>query len=137
MAKGLYLLLMKLERAKTITVGKLGSFTFEPGFYVYVGSAWGPGGIEARVRRHIRRARQGGGKLHWHLDYLLPHVDELKAISLPGETDECGLADALAAALKAERFPPGFGAGDCRCAGHLLRVSLSEASILGILDSFG
>jgi hypothetical protein len=33
-----------------------------PGTYVYAGSAFGPGGIRARLRRHFRRDK----KLHWY-----------------------------------------------------------------------
>ena len=36
---------------------------------------------------------------------------------------ECELAGALAALPGAERLPRRFGAGDCRCAGHLVRFA--------------
>ncbi len=36
------------------------------GYYIYVGSAFGPGGVNARVSRHFRNTK----KLHWHIDYL-------------------------------------------------------------------
>lgn len=53
------------ERAE-IVVGKLGVLEAQPGYYVYVGSAFGPGGVAARVGRHFRREKT----LRWHMDYL-------------------------------------------------------------------
>ena len=37
-----------------VPIGKLGVLHLLPGIYVYVGSAFGPGGIAARVGRHAR-----------------------------------------------------------------------------------
>ncbi|MGH8626698.1 MAG: DUF123 domain-containing protein [Gammaproteobacteria bacterium] len=45
----------------------MGKFTFVPGFYAYVGSACGHGGIRARVSHHLASIAQP----HWHIDYLL------------------------------------------------------------------
>ncbi|HYA22015.1 MAG TPA: DUF123 domain-containing protein [Thermoproteota archaeon] len=39
---------------------------FHPGLYLYVGSARGPGGLRARVARHLRRDKVR----KWHIDYL-------------------------------------------------------------------
>ena len=50
---GTYALLLRLDAAVQLAVGRLGDFTFPEGDYVYVGSARGPGGLRARVRRHI------------------------------------------------------------------------------------
>ncbi|MBK9053356.1 MAG: DUF123 domain-containing protein [Chloroflexi bacterium] len=36
------------------------------GWYVYVGSAFGPGGVKGRVGHHMRPQT----KPHWHIDYL-------------------------------------------------------------------
>ena len=69
-SKGTYALVLHLECTEEITVGKLGMFTFPAGYYLYVGSALGPGGLEARLARHRRR----GKKLRWHIDYLLEHA---------------------------------------------------------------
>lgn len=44
----------------------MGTFRVPEGKLVYVGSARGPGGLLARVRRHFRR----GKSLKWHIDYL-------------------------------------------------------------------
>ena len=50
--KGTYALVLQLERQEEIAIGKLGTFTFPAGYYLYVGSALGPGGLEARLARH-------------------------------------------------------------------------------------
>ena len=48
-SKGIYALVLHLEHREEITVGKLGTVTFPAGYYLYVGSALGPGGLEARL----------------------------------------------------------------------------------------
>ena len=53
-------------QALEILVGRLGALPVEPGFYVYVGSAFGPGGLERRVGRHATTEK----KHRWHIDYL-------------------------------------------------------------------
>ena len=62
--KGSYALIIRLNRAKRLTVGRLGEFYFPAGHYIYLGSALN--GLESRVRRHLRRDK----KLHWHIDFL-------------------------------------------------------------------
>jgi len=37
-----------------------------PGYYIYIGSAFGPGGVRARMLRHLRADKPK----HWHIDYL-------------------------------------------------------------------
>ncbi len=65
--KGAYVLLMRLDEDTTIATGALGELHFRAGEYCYVGSANGPGGIEARVGRHLRKEK----KKRWHIDYFL------------------------------------------------------------------
>ena len=66
LGKGTYCLVLNLQKSQEILVGKLGNFYFEKGYYVYVGSAFGPGGIKARVKRHLKRVKP----FHWHIDYF-------------------------------------------------------------------
>lgn len=47
-------------------VGKLGTFDFPPGNYAYVGSAFGGGGVAARVARHL----DPHTVKRWNVDYL-------------------------------------------------------------------
>lgn len=66
-SKGTYVLIVSVGETKPLVIGRLGEFTIIPGYYAYVGSAFGPGGIRARVRHHI----EAGHEPHWHIDYLL------------------------------------------------------------------
>ena len=112
--KGLYILVLKLAKETTITIGKLGTFTFPPGTYCYVGQARAH--LRQRLARHCRKNKP----LRWHIDYFLPHV-EMQAILLfpPNDTAECALAQQVAK-KGGIPFPPRFGASDCRCPGHLI-----------------
>lgn len=88
----------------------------KPGWYVYSGSANGPGGIRARVGRHMRRAK----RQHWHIDGLTGFADKRSALVLPGGS-ECALVHAMEATGRFAHPAPGFGSTDCRaCASHLL-----------------
>jgi Uri superfamily endonuclease len=98
-----------------LAVGSLGTITFERGWYAYVGSA--ARGREARVARHLAAEKP----LRWHADYLFTAFPARGAWLVDGAAGECALAVALAALPGAERTPRRFGAGDCRCAGHLVR----------------
>ena len=115
--RGTYALLLRLEPGKEIVVGKLGTFLFPEGYYAYVGSALGPGGLAARVARHCRCDK----KLFWHIDYFLADaqvVDLLYHVS--GQPLECVWAGALRHMCGARVVAPGFGASDCRCSSHLV-----------------
>jgi Uri superfamily endonuclease len=66
-SKGTYLLVASLAAVQRIAIGRLGAFDFIPGYYLYVGSAFGSGGLRARLQTHLA-ARANP---HWHIDYLL------------------------------------------------------------------
>ena len=63
---GTYALLLRARSGGRIQIGRCGSLAVRPGWYVYVGSAFGPGGLRARLRHHCRLAERP----HWHIDYL-------------------------------------------------------------------
>lgn len=114
---GAYCLILRLEQATFVAVGKLGEFDFQAGWYVYAGSAHGPGGLRGRLQHHLRPVV----KPHWHIDYLRPHA-RLRAIwyrtgAAVGEEHDWAavLSDLPGAAIPAKRF----GASDCRCPSHL------------------
>jgi Uri superfamily endonuclease len=123
---GTYALLIDVIGTVELTVGKLGFVRLPPGPYVYVGSAHGPGGLNGRLARHVRRDRQR----HWHIDYLTemtptPYVYfEIDARRL-----ECRWAQRILDLDGATAPAPGFGSSDCRngCLAHLVRLP----------DSFG
>ena len=115
--RGTYALLLQLKPGKEIVVGRLGTFFFPEGYYAYVGSAFGPGGLAARVARHCRHQK----KLFWHIDYVLADAQVLDLFyDLSGQPLECVWAGALQHMPGARIIAPGFGASDCRCSSHLV-----------------
>jgi Uri superfamily endonuclease len=106
-----YQLIIQLDEAAAITVGRLGSFVFPAGRYVYTGSA--RRNMEARIRRHLSRDK----RLRWHIDYLLAHPHASVVGVIRSDTGECALNQRTAGRVVA----PGFGASDCRagCGSHL------------------
>lgn len=142
--KGTYALLLQLEEPREITVGRLGRFVFPAGYYLYVGSALGPGGLEARLARHLARSHtsriplqlerrdrgvrpgdlRGKKRLRWHIDYLLECARLIEVWSVPsGERLECLWARAARELPGAQIPVPGFGASDCRCPAHLVHFA--------------
>jgi Uri superfamily endonuclease len=113
----LYVVLTRVPRRTRLPVGSLGEITLERGWYAYVGSA--ARAREARVARHLALEKP----LRWHADYLFTAFAAARAWLVDGADGECELAAALAALPGADRRPRRFGAGDCRCAGHLVRFT--------------
>ena len=112
---GSYLLLLELGQAKAIRVGRLGTFDFPQGWYVYVGSALA--GLEQRASRHLRPALVQ----HWHLDYLRAEAPVREVHLFPSSCrQECDLARVLLSLPGASIPAPRFGASDCRCPAHLV-----------------
>jgi Uri superfamily endonuclease len=109
-APGTYVLLLHLGQSATAQIGKLGKFTFSEGEYTYIGSAHGPGGLRARLSRHLRAEKA----LHWHIDYLiaLAPIVAIWWIASP-ERQECVWAQSLAALPNVSVPVPGFGSSDC------------------------
>ena len=115
-APRLYVVLTYVPRQTTVPVGALGPVVFERGWYAYVGSA-------ARTRRtRVARHLAPDKPLRWHADYLFTAFPARRAWLVDGAVGECELAGALAALPGASRPSRRFGAGDCRCAGHLVRL---------------
>lgn len=117
--QGIYALILELRREQVLRIGRLGEQVFEPGIYIYVGSALGPGGLRARLMRHLRTA--DNKRAHWHIDALTASGRMLEIWwQAAAERMECEWA--AAAAMHAYYRPPRFGASDCRCEGHLLQM---------------
>jgi Uri superfamily endonuclease len=49
---GTYALVLSSSSDRRIRIGKFGLLHIRPGFYIYVGSAFGPGGLGARIAHH-------------------------------------------------------------------------------------
>lgn len=130
---GTYVLILHLPRsAENVRIGRLGWFRFPSGWYAYVGSAQGPGGLAARLARHLRQPKP----LHWHIDYLRAQAQPVEAWYV-AETQkrECAWARALSGFPGASVPMPRFGASDCRCPAHLIRFAAppDAATLAGIL----
>jgi Uri superfamily endonuclease len=116
-AQGAYLLWLPLPRAVEVAAPRPGA-RLSAGVYLYFGSANGPGGLRARVARHLRSEKRP----RWHVDQLTAAAgDEARALAWVGG-GECAWRAAVQAAGAGVPVP-GFGASDCRaCRAHLLRL---------------
>jgi Uri superfamily endonuclease len=113
---GTYALILLAEKPAQLTVGRLGSLQIATGYYAYAGSAFGPGGLRARLSHHNRITDAP----HWHMDYLRPQVDIVEIWYTSDEKSrEHQWAGHLAAHKRASLPLPGFGASDCACRTHL------------------
>ena len=116
--RGSYVLLLRARTAARASVGRLGDVALRPGHYLYVGSAFGPGGVRARVARHCRTDKPR----HWHLDHVREHLEPtaLWCCHAP-ERLEHVWARALLVAPGLEPVA-GFSASDCDCPSHLFHA---------------
>lgn len=110
---GAYVLALSITAPMTVRLGGAGA-ALPAGRYLYCGSAYGPGGMRARLARHFRRDKA----VRWHVDQLTTHGHVTGAWAIP-RGDECDLVWRLGL------LPvpiDGFGASDCgHCRSHLLR----------------
>jgi Uri superfamily endonuclease len=118
---GTYVLWLRSRRSGQTVIGRLGPLVLQPGIYLYVGSAQGPGGLRARVDRHARAAK----RRHWHVDYLRAHT-RLEAVYYSEEAVEHEWAREIARAPGAEIPLARFGASDCGCPAHMFYFAKSE-----------
>jgi histidyl-tRNA synthetase len=110
--RGAYVLLIETSAPVAVSIARA-RCKLTSGRYLYCGSANGPGGLHARLARHMRREKA----VRWHVDQLTTRGIVRGAWIFP-EGDECALVARLA------HLPtpiPGFGSSDCRrCRSHLL-----------------
>ncbi len=115
--KGIYVLVIQLNKNTYVRVGKLGKFFFTKGLYAYVGSA--QVNLEKRIERHYKKEKQ----VFWHIDYLL-QKPEFKIAKVFYETankaEECKIANEIAMQGKPVK---GFGCSDCKCQSHLFYLT--------------
>ena len=112
---GTYLMLLECRKTTRLSIGQLGNMNVVPGFYLYVGSAYGPGGIEARLRHHHKIATRA----HWHIDYLRIVANILEVWCVYRTRCEHDWARHLMNDESASLPLTGFGSSDCDCASHL------------------
>lgn len=127
---GNYVLLLHLPHNQQLTIGKLGDFDFPAGWYAYVGSAFGSGGLVGRLKHHLKPVEQP----HWHIDYLR-QAAQVKEIWLSPDTEshEQAWVDLMLAIPGATFFIEGFGASDSTRESHLIyfdvRPSLEDFAV--------
>jgi Uri superfamily endonuclease len=132
--KGIYTLVVEIAAPLSVEVGLLGRLTFSDGLYLYTGSALGPGGLNRRVARHLRRQKA----LFWHIDHLLASKGVSVKLAIWGTTDEnleCELNRSLK--LSFRTAARGFGSSDCTesCSSHLLScVGHSLSHVIDIVS---
>ncbi|MFQ5923303.1 MAG: DUF123 domain-containing protein [Anaerolineales bacterium] len=115
-SSGTYALLLRCSGPRRLDIGCLGTLIARQGVYVYIGSAFGPGGLSARVGHH----RKVSARPRWHVDYLRS-VTELQRCWYTSDP-QCREHEwaAVLRELPGASIPvPGFGSSDCSCPSHL------------------
>jgi Uri superfamily endonuclease len=106
-----YQLTIHLKNKVILTIGKLGTFEFPAGHYIYTGSA--KKNIERRIIRHIGQKKS----LKWHIDYLLGSQQAAIIKAERFSQPECVVNQNTKGLILMNRL----GATDCKnnCGGHL------------------
>jgi Uri superfamily endonuclease len=113
---GTYALMLTCQKPGTVRIGRLGDLALQPGVYIYVGSAFGMGGLSARIGHH----RRISARPHWHVDHLRVACDLSEVwFTTTAGCREHSWAKALARLPGATVPMPGFGSSDCACETHL------------------
>lgn len=112
---GTYALVYNSPINGSVRVGQWGVLRIKKGYYIYVGSAFVPGGLRARVLRHCVTIKP----IHWYIDYL-------RALAYPVEVvyshDAAKFEHQWARVLMNMKFTSsinGFGSSDGKCESHL------------------
>ena len=126
---GTYILILQLENDKRIQIAKLGQFRFPTGYYAYVGSAFGPGGLAGRLKHHLHP----GKKLHWHIDYFLDKAEVKDVIFIKGKK-ECKLSKNIK--KLSMKTIEGFGSSDCKCSSHLFKFTFNPMKSQKFIEVF-
>jgi histidyl-tRNA synthetase len=110
---GAYAMAIEFADTVAVTLGGRSPRVLPARRYLYCGSAKGPGGLKARLLRHMRR----GKSLRWHVDQLTEQGLVVGSWVFP-RGDECELVQMCS------HLPgpiAGFGSSDCAtCLSHLL-----------------
>ena len=97
--------------------------SLQKGFYIYVGSAFGAGGLSSRIHRHLRKDK----KQHWHIDQITcaENCTVYGVATFLNEKSECIISGKL---KKMKGLTPvvGFGNSDCKnsCQSHFYKIEL-------------
>jgi Uri superfamily endonuclease len=125
---GSYVLILQLPVNNTLTIGKLGTFDFPAGWYAYVGSAFGAGGLMGRLKHHLQPVKRP----HWHIDYLRQTAEIQEIWLSPGrERREEAWVELMLDIPGAMVLVEGFGASDSAQDSHLIYFDVRP-----LLDDF-
>lgn len=128
--------MLHLPADTRMTIGKLGVFDFPAGWYAYVGSAFGAGGLVGRLRHHLKPVERP----HWHIDYLRQAAVVKEIWLSPGaERREEAWVEVLLAIPGAAIIAEGFGASDTSMESHLVYFDvrpLLEDFVVGVRARF-
>ncbi len=115
---GAYVLLIELGAPLALDIAGLPRARLAPGRYAYCGSAYGPGGLKARIGRHLCAEKA----VRWHVDRLTAGGRVVDVQAVPGGR-ECDLLARVLDMPGASVPVPGFGSSDCRaCPAHLVAL---------------
>lgn len=113
---GTYAIIFFSRDEKSVQIGRLGTLKLRKGSYIYIGSAFGTGGLKGRISRHLlgRKSR------HWHVDHLRTVVTPYEVwYTTDSAVREHAWARVIAQWQGASIPLKGFGSSDCRCDSHL------------------
>ena len=103
-APGAYVLQVDIAENVLVTIAGRSPTELTAGRYLYFGYAKGPGGLRARLARHMRH----GKSVHWHIDQLTERGIIIGSWIVPN-----GRQCELVAMLGSLPMPiPGFGSSD-------------------------
>ena len=116
---GSYGLLIELSKDLPLSRPLFCGVVLKKGQYLYVGSAFGSGGIRGRVRHHLSQPKSA----HWHVDDLT-NVGWVQAIFIFPGVNECEVIKRFQRVTAIQTPVPGFGSSDCAtCEAHLVQMS--------------
>ncbi|MFC1476953.1 DUF123 domain-containing protein [candidate division KSB1 bacterium] len=116
MKKGIYCLVIRVNRDISVHIGALELRRFAEGYYIYVGSA--QNNLDKRIQRHLASEK----RIHWHIDRLLAEPSaEIVGVfyKAAAKEHECSTASRLMILGQPEKD---FGSSDCACKSHLIRM---------------
>ncbi|CAN0555611.1 unnamed protein product, partial [Laminaria digitata] len=114
---GTYVIALAVHGQQRLEIGRRGLLVAPEGVLLYVGSALGPGGLRARLGRHLR----GGSVKRWHIDYVRRSCPPVAAWYYAGKRrKEHAWAQVLLQLPGAEVPLAKVGASDCDCSSHLI-----------------
>ena len=117
---GTYILYLKTSETIRLTISEQ-EIIIGKGYYLYVGSAFGTGGLSSRLHRHLRKKK----KLHWHIDQMTmsPFCSVQGVAVFLNEKIECQIAKKLSYIDKVSSIE-NVGNSDCKkgCYSHFFKI---------------